>query len=279
MSFEQITGEVAFHGEGPVWHESWGGLRWVDMLAGSLLTMSADGQISHLEVGSRIAAFVRPRRGGGYVVGIERGLALADSAFAVPTALPPMWDDPTIRMNECGVDLQGRLYAGSLSYEGTPVGGTLYRMSADDGVVVIFPQVTISNGLDFSPDGRLAYYNDTLTHATDVLDVTEDGQLVNRRIFHDAGDGLPDGLTVDSAGNVWCAINQHGLVRLYSPSAEILGEWAFPCQGVTAVALGGADGKDVFITTSKELADQPGSGAIWHMRAEIPGQPTREVAL
>ena len=46
----------------------------------------------------------------------------------------------------------------------------------------------------------------------------------------------------------------------------------------TAVTLGGTDRKDVFITTSKEVADVSGAGAVWHMRAEVPGQPTREYA-
>ena len=31
---EQVTDALCYHGEGPVWSPSWGGLRWVDMLAG-----------------------------------------------------------------------------------------------------------------------------------------------------------------------------------------------------------------------------------------------------
>lgn len=278
MSFEQITPEVAFHGEGPVWHASWGGLRWVDMLAGALLTLSPSGEITRLSVGSPIAAFVRPRRSGGYVVGVERGIALADAPFAPPTALPPMWEDPNLRMNEGGVDPWGRLYAGSLPYDRAEGAARLYRIDAAGAVAVILPRVTTSNGIDFTADRERAYYNDTRTKTTDVFDVTDDGELTNRRVFHDGAGGSPDGLTVDSEGNVWCAINRLGLVRLYSPSAEILGEWSLPCQGVTAVTLGGEDGKDVFVTTSKELADEPGAGAVWHMRTDVPGQATREYA-
>lgn len=277
MTFEQITPEVAFHGEGPVWHTSWGGLRFVDMFAGDLLTLSERGEISRLHVGSPVAAFVRPRSRGGYVVGVERGIALADAPFAKPRLLPALWDDPNLRMNEGGVDPWGRLYAGSLPYDRTAGAASLFRIDPDGAATVVLPHVTTSNGIDFSPDGTLAYYNDTRTRGTDVFDVVN-GELAHRRLFHDAAGGSPDGLTVDSLGNVWCAINRLGIVRLYSPTAEILGEWAFPCHGVTAVTLGGADGRDVFVTTSKELADEPGSGAVWHMRAAVPGQPTREYA-
>lgn len=109
-----------------------------------------------------------------------------------------------------------------------------------------------------------------------AADGTQD--LVGRRPFHDGDGGRPDGLAVDSEGNVWCAMNRVGKVRLYSPEAEILGEWELPVHGVTAVTLGGPDLRDVFITTSRETADEPHAGAVFHMRTAVPGQPTRTFA-
>jgi len=244
------------------------------MLAGALLTLGSDGEVSRLAVGSRIAAFVRPRTNGGYVVGVERGIALSDSPFGIPVHSEPLWSDPNVRMNEGGIDPQGRLYAGSLAYDKTPGGGKLFRI-AGDHIEVINEHVTTSNGIEFTAAGDLAYYNETGTRQTDVFDVDAEGNLLNRRLFHKGDGGSPDGLAVDSEGNVWCAINRLGLVRLYSPEAEILGEWELPCPGVTAVSLGGTDGKDVFVTTSKENADVPGSGAVFHMRADVAGQPTK----
>ena len=70
MQAEQVTGPVAFHGEGPVWSERWGGLRWLDMLAGDVLSLAGDGAIERRHVGDVVAA-VRPRRGGGAVVNIS----------------------------------------------------------------------------------------------------------------------------------------------------------------------------------------------------------------
>ena len=53
MRAEQVTDPITYHGEGPVWAEHWGtaasglaaggGLRWVDMLAGDVLSLRADG--------------------------------------------------------------------------------------------------------------------------------------------------------------------------------------------------------------------------------------------
>ncbi len=271
----QITDVIAFHGEGPAWHASWGGLRIVDMLAGDILSIGADGSVDRLPTGSAIAAFVRPRTGGGYVVGVERGIALADSPFDRPTLSPQLWSDPNVRMNEGGVDPSGRLYAGSMPYDKTPGGAKLYRIGADGSIDVVLDSVTTSNGIDFTPDGLFAYYNDTATGGTSVFDVDASGNLINRRLFHDGDGGRPDGLCVDSQGNLWCAMNRVGKLRLYSPQAEILGQWELPVHGVTAVTLGGEDLRDVFITTSRETADEPGAGAIFHMRADVSGQPLR----
>ncbi|KAE8763868.1 SMP-30/gluconolactonase/LRE family protein [Georgenia thermotolerans] len=272
-TLEQITDPLCYHGEGPVWSDSWGGLRWVDMLAGDLLTLRADGTVDRLNVG-KVAAFVRPRTGGGYVVATERGIALAEGPDEAPASPRELWSDPGVRMNEGGCDPAGNLYAGSMPYDKTPGAAKLYRITPAGDVSVVLPSVTTSNGIDFSPDGTRAYYNDTQTGGTDVFDVV-DGELTNRRLFHHGDGGRPDGLNVDSAGNVWVAMNRVGKVRLYSPEAEILTEVDLPLRLVTACTLGGADGRDLYITTSREnLEDpEPQAGAVFRLRADVPGKP------
>lgn len=270
---EQITDAVAYHGEGPVWSPSWGGLRWVDMLAGDLLTLDGDGAVTRLHVG-RVAAFVRPRTRGGYVVGLERGIGLADRPHDPPTPGVQLWTDPGVRMNEGGCDPDGNLYAGSMGYDQTPGAAALYRIRPGGAVDLVLGEITVSNGIDFSPDGLHAYYNDTATGGTDVFDLVG-GDLVNRRVFHDAGGAHPDGLTVDSEGNVWVALNHAGRVRCYSPRAEVLAEVELPVRLVTACALGGDDGRDLYVTTSRENLDdpEPAAGALFRVRVDVPGRP------
>ena len=275
--FEQITPQVAFHAEGPVWSEEWGGLRFVDMLAGDLLTMDPSGSVSRLETGARIAAFVRPRAGGGYLLATERGLALADSAFAAPEQRLELFTSPAYRLNEGTVDPWGYVYAGSMPYqrnEETVGTAKLWRVSPDFEPQVVLDAVTTSNGIAFSPDLSRAYYNDTTTRATDIFDVDAAGNLCNRRQFHGADGFSPDGLTVDSEGNIWVALNRAGKIRVYSPQAEVLQEYQLAgVTGTTAVTLGGADGRDVFVTVSRENDDSKGAGAVWWMRSPTPAQP------
>jgi sugar lactone lactonase YvrE len=146
---EQVTDPIAYHAEGPVWSMRWGGLRWVDMLAGDVLFLAADGTVERRNVG-RIAAAVRPRRREGAVIGVERGFALED-ADGTLTHLGELWSDPGIRMNEGGCDPDGRFYCGSMAYDKRPGAGALYRLDPDGSVRVVLQGVTISTAWTGAP--------------------------------------------------------------------------------------------------------------------------------
>jgi hypothetical protein len=68
-----------------VWSDRWDGLRWVDMLAGDVLSLGGDGSIARRHVGT-VAAAPRPRRGGGAAMGVERGFALEAPDGTVSTS-------------------------------------------------------------------------------------------------------------------------------------------------------------------------------------------------
>lgn len=276
---EQVTGPVAFHGEGPVWSERWGGLRWLDMLAGDILSLGADGTVERKHVGT-VAAAVRPRRRGGAVIGVERGFALED-ADGTLTHLPELWPDGRVRMNEGACDPDGRFYCGTMAYDRTPGAGTLYRLDPGGAVNVVLEGVTISNGLDWSPDGTLAYYNDTDTSRVDVFDYDRDDGLTGRRPFADTGELRPDGLTVDAEGGVWVAFSNGHAVRRYAPDGALDEVVELPVRKVTACAFGG-DGLDrLFVTTSRDGVDveaQPLAGSLFALVPGVTGQPAREFA-
>ncbi len=281
MRAEQVTDSVAYHGEGPVWSERWGGLRWVDMLAGDVLSLAADGTIQRRHV-DRIAAALRPRRQGGAVIGIERGFALED-ADGTLTPLSPVWTDPGVRMNDGGCDPEGRFYCGSMAYDKRPGGGALYRLDPDGSVGTVVENVTISNGIDWSPDGGRAYYVDTPTRRIDVFDYDARRGLTARRPFAEiaAEDGHPDGLTVDDEGGVWVALNGGGKVRRYTADGALDSEVEVAARQVTACTFGGPRLDELFITTSREdLApgDDPLAGALFRATVGVKGKPALEFA-
>jgi sugar lactone lactonase YvrE len=276
---EQITDPVAYHGEGPIWFDRWGGLRWVDMLAGDVLSLGADGAIGRRHVGT-VAAAVRPRRGGGAVIGIERGFALEEPHGSL-TYLDELWTDESVRMNEGGCDPDGRFYCGSMAYDKRPGGGALYRLDPDRSVRVVLDDVTISNGLDWSPDGTRAYYNDTETFRVDVFDYDRDAGLTGRRPFAETGTARPDGLTVDAEGGVWVALSNGGAIRRYTREGVLDEVVELPVTKVTACTFGGPKLDELFITTSREgldPGDEPLAGSLFRAAVGIEGLPVREFA-
>ena len=280
MRAERVTDSVAYHAEGPVWSPRWGGLRWVDMLAGDVLSLAADGTVRRRNVGS-VAAAVRPRQGGGAVIAVERGFTLEDPDGTL-TPLADVWSDDGVRMNEGGCDPDGRFWCGSMAYDRTPGGAAVYRLDPDRSVRVAFEGVTISNGLEWSPDGSLAYYDDTATHRVDVFDYDRDAGLTGRRPFVTlADDERPDGLTVDGTGGVWVAMNGSGQVRRYSPTGVQDDEVLVPTAQVTACTFGGPALDQLFITTSREgMApdEDPIAGSLFRADVGVAGRPVREFA-
>lgn len=276
-SAEQVTDPCAHHGEGPVWHDGWGGLRWVDMLAGDVLHLDqGSGAVDRRHVGSVVAA-LRPRAVGGAVLALERGFAFTDD-FVNVRPLHELWSDTGIRMNDGGCAPDGSFFCGSMAYDAEPGRGALYRLDLDGNVTTALHDVTISNGLAWSPDGATAYFVDTPTQRIDAFDYV-DGSLVRRRrvVRIAAEKGAPDGLTVDAEGGLWVALWGGGAVHHYSPEGTLLDVVDLPVPRVTACTFGGPELDRLYITTSRvdtDITAHPEAGAVFRISPPVPGLPT-----
>lgn len=280
---EQITPPVAGHGEGPVWSGGWGGLRYVDMLAGDVLHLDpGTGEVSRWHVGI-VAAALRPRAAGGAVIATERDFVVCDEmGGAVRTIATPVTDDG-IRFNDGGCDPAGNFLCGTMAYSEAPGAGNLYRLGADHAVESVLAGVTISNGLAWTADGSLAYYIDTPTGRIDVFDSDGTGALRNRRTFVSIpGDtGHPDGLTVDAEGGVWCALWDGRAVHHYSPDGSLQQVVDVPTAKVTACTFGGVALDELYITTSREGSSESEAGvagALYRCQPGVTGLPVRPFA-
>ena len=143
--------------------------------------------------------------------------------------------------------------------------------------------VTVSNGLEWSPDGSRAYYNDTATHRIDLFDYDGESGLAGRRPFVDLSHEAkrPDGLTVDEQGGVWVALSNGGAVRRYTPHGVLDEVVEVPARKVTACTFGDPDLDQLFITTSREglePGDDPLAGSLFRARVGVTGLPVREFA-
>ncbi len=120
------------------------------------------------------------------------------------------------------------------------------------------------NGLILSPDERRLFVNDTVREHIRVFDVSTSGDLSNSAVWaktEGAGKGRPDGMKIDSAGNLYCT--GPGGVHVFDRDAKCLGVIHTPevCANFT---WGGADLRTLFLTASSSL---------YRRRVAIPGRP------
>ena len=167
-----------------------------------------------------------------------------------------------------------------MAYGQTAGAGTLYRVDAELTVTPVIHGTTTSNGIDWSPDNRRMYHADTGTGAITAyhFDLAA-GTLSDPVVVFTApgGTGSPDGLCVDSAGDLWVAMWDGFCVLRLSAEGELKQRIPLPVARVTSVAFGGDELEDLFITTarrgrsSEQLADEPHAGSIFHLRPGVAG--------
>lgn len=271
-------------GEGPVWDASSGHLLWVDIPRGEIHRFNpTDGTDQMTRVGQPVGA-VALREGGGLVLAVRDGFAeLADGELTMITDVES--DRPENRMNDGKVDPAGRFWAGTMALDSEPGAGTLYRLDLDRSAHPVLAGLTISNGIDWSPDETTMYFIDSTPGTVTAYDYDRHtGTISEPRIVIEVppDDGMPDGMTVDSDGCLWVAIWGGSAVRRYGSDGTLLAHVELPATQVTSCTFGGKGHKDLYITTASEglsaaaQAGQPHAGAIFCVRTEVGGrEPNR----
>jgi sugar lactone lactonase YvrE len=164
--------------------------------------------------------------------------------------------------------------------------GAIYRLGDDGQVVRSGGECCITNGPAVSPDGRTLYHNHTLGGRVYACTISEDGNLVDRRLFCEipSRDGYPDGPTVDAEGCVWISLFFGWSARRYSPEGKLIDTVRFPVSNITKIAFGGPDLRTAFATTARQglspdqLAEQPLAGNLFAFEVETPGLPSAEIS-
>ena len=279
---ERFTEPCTFHGDGPFWDAANDRLLLVDMLAGAVVEVDPDGGTRRHELGG-VAAAIRARRRGGYVLATENQFVLLGPDLTEATVLPPVFTDPQIRMNDGGCDPQGRFYCGTMAYAETPGAGTLYRLDPDGSVHLTLRDVTISNGLQWNRAGDTVYYADTPTGRVDSFDFDPaSAAFRNRRTFTEiSGGGHPDGMAIDEQDGIWVALWGGSAVHRYDSGGRLDVVVELPVSNVTACAFGDPELRTLFITTSRQglgEADQPEAGAVFRYDAGVRGAPQHAFA-
>lgn len=279
-------------GEGSLWNPKAGVLHWVDINKGEVHTYNPSTKEDKFIVIGQMVGALGIRKSGGLVVALHHGFAFLDLETQKLTPIAnPEKEIPTNRMNDGKVCPAGRFYAGTIDTKDAEKNkASFYVLNADHSVRKLFGDVTISNGLIWSPDNKTMYYIDSPLRTIDAFDYDiNTGDLSNRRtiISVPPGDDVPDGMTIDADGNLWVAHwgATPGKVTQWNPNTkQLIRTIEVPTSHVTSVSFGGPDLEDLYITSAREglseeqLASQPHAGALFVCRPGVKGLPPNEFA-
>ena len=272
-SLEVLLDAHALLGECPLWDDLTGTLLWVDILRHEVHRLDpATGLDRSLTLAEPVGA-VALREGGGLVAaaGMSFGELDEDSGAFTKWHQVSRGD----RMNDGACDPAGRFWAGTMTNAQTPGAASLYALDPSTlQVTEKLHDVTLSNGLAWSPDAEILYYVDTVCERIEAFDYdTATAALSGRRTvvdLHDI-DGRPDGLTVDSEGRLWVAMAKGRVVRCYNADAALQHVVSIPAPIVTSCTFGGDEFGELYVTTGEwpatpaQLLDYPNAGAIFRL--------------
>jgi D-xylonolactonase len=178
--------------------------------------------------------------------------------------------------NDIFTDSAGRVYVGSLRSdpfkEGARTPGELWRVEGEGKATEMYGNVGLTNGIGFSPDGKMIYHADSAGPHLIVHDVAPDGTMTNRRAIAQMASGtIPDGLCVDEAGCIWVAVYGGRCVTRYTPDGKLDRKIEVPAKAVTSVCFGGKDRRDLYIVTANNTEVPDRKGTIFRTRVEAPG--------
>jgi len=262
-------------GEGPTWDAAAQRLWWVDVDGAAIHELDRAGN-------HRVAAVTSPTSIAvpdchGDLVGTRANAVVVLDVGGVEQRelcrLPPAGDG---RANDGRCDPQGRLWVGTVDRSGRGAAG-LFCVGADGTSMQVRDGVGLSNGIDWSPDGRRCYHVDSLVRRVDELTLGDDGLPLSVRPLIET-EYIPDGLSVDADGAIWLAAWDGGAVHRYTPDGRLDRTLAVPGGFVTSCAFGGAADTTLYITTARaglpthELAAQPLAGGLFVADVGVAGR-------
>jgi sugar lactone lactonase YvrE len=248
-------------GESPRWHE---GRLWLcDWLAGEVLVFSEEGS-------RQVVARVE-----GLPFSIDwlpdgRLLTTTPSGVRVGPELAP-YSDTAQAFNEIVVDAAGRAWV--------DMPGSMPGEERRPGIVsVVRPDGTTALAADdvWFPNGLVVLDDDVLVLAESHADrltawtITPEGSLVDRRVWaHLPPGSAPDGICADAAGAIWFAsVPGQRCVRV-AEGGEVL-ETVEADRGCFSCALGGSDGRTLFIVANRFDAMGASDGVVLTHRVTTP---------
>lgn len=268
-------------GEGVIWDAAGAAAWWTDIEGSTLYRYSPqDKQLDQWSTPERLGCFALVIDSANLICGFASGFAYFNPATGAIQWLSKIeQNNPGTRLNDGRADRQGRFWAGAMVESGEQGVGALYYLDHQLQLSSPLSGLSISNGLCWSPDGKLMYHTDTPSRRIYRYDFdTDNGAISNQSLLVRTDKGcFPDGATVDAEGYIWSAQWAASQVVRYSPQGDVDFVLPLPVSQPTCVAFGGPTLNHLFITSAYQGMDaqarnaEPQAGNLFIFQTDIKG--------
>jgi sugar lactone lactonase YvrE len=279
---ELVLDEKATLGEGPSWDNETKLLYWGDII-GKIVHIYNPAKKANrtIQLDQQIGALV-PTKTGDLIVALQKGFyTLNLETEKLTSIIDPEKHLSDNRFNDGKCDAYGRFWAGTMSNKGEKNAGSLYCLDTDFTLKKMLGNVSISNGITWSPDNKTMYYIDTPTNQVVAFDFDLDtGAISNKRVVVNipTNEGSPDGMTSDMEGMLWIAHWGGYQVSRWNPeTGELIESVSIPAPQVTSCIFGGENLDELYITTARvglnesTLEKYPKAGALFKIKTDVKG--------
>ncbi len=284
MKVAALFHTIVEHGEGPLWDSVGQKLYWVDLLQGTYYKGDIyTNRVEEFSIGQPLGFLALRKNRRGFVMGVRDGFGFYDEEKDEFDLIDPSpeQNNSEVRFNDGAVDPKGRLFGGTMEWDGAENKGKLFRLNTNRSWSLLEENIHITNGMGWNPEKDTYYMIDTLRHVMYAYDYdSKTGDISNRRIhIQFAENEFPDGMCIDSEGGFWVALWGGSKVVHFNKNRTKLGVISVPVTHPTSCCFGGKDMKTLFITTSKlplselERKKNPLAGRLFKIETNTKGQP------
>jgi len=277
------TGSFSFGlGEGPTWNPITKELSMVNIFEREVHRFTLHNQVlSHSDsfttqgdVGAAL-----PLADGSFVLCESHGIFLRDKLGArkLVSSMPVEGDQ--FRCNDAKIGPDGNLWVGIMDYDAVEGNGSLWRINRVGESQLLLSNLTIPNGLDWWGDEF--WFVDGPTEEIRCY-LWDESQLTptDKKFLTN---GTPDGLTIDSNGEIWLALWGQARVDHFNINGEVVDSVSVPSSHSTSLCFAGED-LDTLVMTSAtmytaedELEKFPRAGDVFTAKVPNTGRPTNLV--
>lgn len=280
-TFELVWDSRCGVAESPVWDAVNRRLLFCDINGKKINALSVDtGARQTWDLPEVVGSFGLCRSGRLVVALRHRVVLFNPKTQAIADLTQAVVEPVTNRLNDGKVGPDGAFWVGTMD-ENSPRQplGALYRVTADGRIEKKSEGYAVSNGLAWSPDGRIMYHSDSTSAIIEAwdFDPVTGGQSNHRVIAKLTSEaGRPDGAAMDMDGNYWSAGPSAGCINCFSSAGQLLKKLPFPVPGPTMPCF--AD-DFMYVTSLREgkspetLQQYPTLGGLFRISAPTVGAP------